>query len=464
MFLYINIGLLAVCALVAVMGVFYFIKELISYAAFLRPESHVFQNEEIPILILDPRYRPLKVNPAAKEVFDLDSARARSLKDIFRITAGEELEITHDLISDKEKLLKARSVRTGLLYTLHFTSVEDERHKHRFIICMALAGERQETTGRSAEAEAGTDFLTSLWNRRGGERLIQDAMSGTGGCLAFVDLDNLKYINDIYGHLAGDLALKTAASVLRDRKNVIASRIGGDEFLLFMPGARAKEAEEQARAICQSFETRKGRLKETSLSIGLFTFSGKVSFEEAREKADKALYHVKQNGKSGYYFYREKSALVEKEATVDLQSLMRSLELQGQYKGAFNVNNRAFANIYYYITSVARRSGGSVNILLITIEPKDGGVFTDQEQERAQWCLNKVMGETLRNVDVSSRFSATQYLVILTNARRDSIPKIMERVFRDFRRSFKNEDVILAYDSAEYAVESQECLMDAPVC
>jgi len=155
---------------------------------------------------------------------------------------------------------------------------------------------------------------------------------------------------------------------------------------------------------------------------------------------------------------------VEKEATVDLQSLMRSLELQGQYKGAFNVNNRAFANIYYYITSVARRSGGSVNILLITIEPKDGGVFTDQEQERAQWCLNKVMGETLRNVDVSSRFSATQYLVILTNARRDSIPKIMERVFRDFRRSFKNEDVILAYDSAEYAVESQECLMDAPVC
>lgn len=65
------------------------------------------------------------------------------------------------------------------------------------------------------EADSQCDYLTGLLNRRDGERSIAKAMRKSRGALAFVDLDNLKPINDTLGHTAGDHALRTLAGVLQ---------------------------------------------------------------------------------------------------------------------------------------------------------------------------------------------------------------------------------------------------------
>ncbi len=295
------------------------------------------------------------------------------------------------------------------------------------------------------------DFLTGLWNRRRGEQLIRRGMAEKGGSLLFIDLDNLKFVNDIYGHLAGDQALRIIGAILKRQEQGIACRIGGDEFLLFLPEKTAAEGEKTAELLCGTFAEEKDYLKETSLSIGLFSFrADEYTYEEALNRADKALYHVKQNGKGGYYHYLEKNMKGENASSVDLDNLVKALKLQGQYRGAYNVNNREFSHLYHFISSMAERYEYRVDLLIITSTPKADRAITIEEQENVQLCLDKALRETLRNVDVCTRFSGMQYLVILTNARVDSVQMIMDRVFKRFLRIYAKDDIMLSYDSAEY--------------
>lgn len=80
------------------------------------------------------------------------------------------------------------------------------------------------------------DFLTGLPMRSRGEKLTAQFMQQYSGCLIFIDMDNLKKINDIHGHKAGDRALKVLGTLLTEAsQNSVVCRLGGDEFLLFIP-------------------------------------------------------------------------------------------------------------------------------------------------------------------------------------------------------------------------------------
>jgi diguanylate cyclase (GGDEF)-like protein len=154
------------------------------------------------------------------------------------------------------------------------------------------------------------DELTRLWNRRGGltllERTLAEAPRGERLGLCVVDVDNFKAINDRFGHATGDAVLRKVASVLVDciRPNDIACRLGGDEFLLVLPGLGPAEIGailERIRANAQamSVRTRSG-VAEVTLSVGglaCATSAGK-SAEELLRHADEALYEAKATGRN----------------------------------------------------------------------------------------------------------------------------------------------------------------------
>lgn len=94
------------------------------------------------------------------------------------------------------------------------------------------------STIRTQKAKENLDFLTGLPTRNKGEQAIAQLMKHHSGCLVFMDMDNLKTINDIYGHKAGDRVLKLLGNLLLEYSSeCLACRLGGDEFLLFMPDA-----------------------------------------------------------------------------------------------------------------------------------------------------------------------------------------------------------------------------------
>ncbi|OYQ25776.1 GGDEF domain-containing protein [Sandarakinorhabdus cyanobacteriorum] len=101
----------------------------------------------------------------------------------------------------------------------------------------------------SAYQAAMTDPLTRIWNRRGFLTMARDSLAlceaqGQGGTLVCLDLDGFKQINDRHGHAAGDAVLERIAFGMSKcfRSTDVFARIGGDEFVAWMPGSDAVEA------------------------------------------------------------------------------------------------------------------------------------------------------------------------------------------------------------------------------
>ena len=90
--------------------------------------------------------------------------------------------------------------------------------------------------------------------RHKGEKLILEKMQEHDGCLGFVDMDNLKKINDVYGHKAGDRALRLVGAMLTEcMENAVVCRLGGDEFLFYLSEASEEEMNMRMRKLFESF-------------------------------------------------------------------------------------------------------------------------------------------------------------------------------------------------------------------
>lgn len=165
---------------------------------------------------------------------------------------------------------------------------------------------------RRNQSDNERDYLTKLWDRRGGEQRIVCAMKKQGGCLMVIDIDNFKMINDKFGHIAGDQVLKDVADSLRAAsEGSIIMRLGGDEFLLFTKDIHSKEeaknvVEDIFESLREKIESER-ELSEVSLSVGICFCTPNSDYKKKVDDADRALYKVKHNGKNGYMFYSKDS-------------------------------------------------------------------------------------------------------------------------------------------------------------
>lgn len=93
---------------------------------------------------------------------------------------------------------------------------------------------------------AQADFMTGIWNRRHGEKLIEQALRDkVKGMMCIIDCDKFKSINDTYGHAVGDEVIIAIAHTLKNacRKDDIVVRLGGDEFAMFFRMRRSGRAQ-----------------------------------------------------------------------------------------------------------------------------------------------------------------------------------------------------------------------------
>lgn len=132
---------------------------------------------------------------------------------------------------------------------------------------------------RREQRAAVTDSLTGLLNRRGfDERLREEvARAGRSGArlaLVVADCDDLKLVNDTFGHERGDAVLREVARAMRDAKRVsdVAARIGGDEFALVLPEADADAAASVARRLRERIRTAPAEECRSSLTVGIAVY------------------------------------------------------------------------------------------------------------------------------------------------------------------------------------------------
>ncbi len=131
------------------------------------------------------------------------------------------------------------------------------------------------------------------------ERLSKGLHMGPGFCLAMMDVDDFKLVNDHFGHDAGDIALRAVSEVISRfiRKEDFAGRWGGDEFIIVMPDAPLEEAVAVARDIRDAVFRLKilSRDRHISLSIGVAESLPQDSMADIFQRADRALYQAKAN-------------------------------------------------------------------------------------------------------------------------------------------------------------------------
>ena len=158
------------------------------------------------------------------------------------------------------------------------------------------------------------DELTGLRNRRGADRAFDTEVSraqrgGSSIAVIMVDVDHFKAYNDTYGHPAGDDVLKRIAGVLRSvtaRAGELAIRMGGEEFLLLLPGANQADAlvaGERIRTRIMALEIEhsaspSGSVVTVSQGVVACIPSMTTEFKQLLEAADKALYSSKEGGRN----------------------------------------------------------------------------------------------------------------------------------------------------------------------
>ncbi len=279
------------------------------------------------------------------------------------------------------------------------------------------------------------DITTGIMTRNAGEKAIAERMKEEAGCLAFIDVDNLKKINDTYGHEAGDRILHIMGETLNaNSADSLCCRLGGDEFLLFMRGFTREEATERMQKIVDDFEANKKDDPEitlASLSAGMVMCTNTDTYTDAYGKADKALYHVKQNGKSGFNFYRSDAEMAAGEQ-MDVGKLVDSIKNSGSYNGAMSVEYRDFAKQYEFITNLERRFSCSFKLIMITLEAESGAAYGVEELERSMFNMEQSIRQTIRDVDVLTRYSRTQFLIILLGTDQDGVKTAVDRIFRGY--------------------------------
>jgi len=170
--------------------------------------------------------------------------------------------------------------------------------------------------------QANRDPMTNLYNRRHLYDVASDLVkiskrekNDIG--IIMLDIDNFKQINDIYGHAIGDKVIKTLAKVLiaHTRESDIISRFGGEEFVLLLPNTNKKGSYKIASNIRGLVQNEIINIdKETNINFTISLGVDNVMYEdksidESLNRADKALYKAKENGKNQVSIFNDGSSI-----------------------------------------------------------------------------------------------------------------------------------------------------------
>lgn len=223
------------------------------------------------------------------------------------------LRITGTLLSDiNTKSLLAPSPIQGLTFIIALSGTILTYvglivlNSHRIERDLLVAIDRSKKAEETLKALSFTDDLTGLYNRRGFFILAEQGLktaqrTGKEMLLIYGDLDNLKGINDTFGHKEGDQALTDTAQLLKDtfRESDIIARMGGDEFVILAMNSLESSAEKlitRFKQILNVYHLQTKRPYRISISFGFSSFDplNPCSVDVLIAQADKFMYENKQ--------------------------------------------------------------------------------------------------------------------------------------------------------------------------
>ena len=289
--------------------------------------QHTYEAMPIGLFTLDPGGHFLSANPALLAMVGVDRiAPGRDAWDrYFNADAWPQLHRMVLAQADGELEIKNDEV----------SGVEPKRFLVKATFARGkIEGSLQDITVRSKATEdllfmANNDPLTRVLNRRGIDTVMENALrslpNGIPLALAYLDLDRFKLINDLYGHAAGDEVLMEVCERIRAMLtgSQQIGRVGGDEFVIVLPGTPIALASWICRGIVDCIGLAHYHIGDKAFqvrgSIGLIEVSVGTKIKDAVSTADRACREAKSGGRDGLVVYEKNAAAFrEHEAELDL--------------------------------------------------------------------------------------------------------------------------------------------------
>lgn len=311
----------------------------------LRLAAQVIENLTEGVLIIDPDFKILSVNPAYSEITGYSPSEVVGKypsKHIVLCSTGEMFEEMWLGLENRGKwsgeFWNKRKDGEEYAERLSITAIlNNDGEIKQFAVVIADITKRKQDEERILY-QANYDALTGLPNRslfvdRLNQSLPAMARSDKKLALLFIDLDGFKLINDTLGHDIGDELLKEAANRLGDcvRTGDTVARLGGDEFTISMPNLDDLRnapivAQRSLDAIAKAFII-SGHEAFVSASIGITIFpDDATTSQELLKNADAAMYKAKDEGKANYQYFTADMNLQVKERLIIKNGLIKALE------------------------------------------------------------------------------------------------------------------------------------------
>ncbi len=279
------------------------------------------------------------------------------------------------------------------------------------------------------------DYLTGLSNRRGLYSYYTTLDKGKIVHAMFIDIDNFKHVNDVYGHSMGDKLIINIGKLIQTYAHGFTSRIGGDEYVVLFDG-NIPEGEITATAenLLNSLSTinyRKDILSMISLSIGI-VLEQPVSqvLDDVLAKCDAAMYQAKYDGKNRYTVYKAYDKTIEINRNIELE--MEYALSNGQFQVYFQPKVNMITSQLYGAEALSRWvhpvDGVRAPAMYISLFEKNGFiskldmfVFEEVCRIKASW-----VGRRYEHIPISVNMSRLH----LYNR---SFPETLENIAKEYR-------------------------------
>ncbi|MBR3056844.1 MAG: diguanylate cyclase [Clostridiales bacterium] len=316
-----------------------------------------------------------------------------------------------------------------------------------------------EKKAKKFESIASKDSMTGLWNRSYLTTKIDETLEkGLTAAYMIVDVDHFKSVNDKLGHIMGDKVLKRLAHMMMEIfPNDTVARLGGDEFVIFIVDPPEHDV------LCERIQTFQdlvnADLNETTSGIATLSIGVALSPQDGTnmdtlyDKADRALYVVKKESRNSFRFYDttlpSKQAKADRPSSIetDIRVLMQQLREPGTIRGAYWQEYEPFLSIFRFIERSLARSEDSFCVLLATLMNENGEQLSEETLEPSMDILYSAIQDTLRKGDVFTKYSSSQYVVMLPSANAEKGGEIAAKRLRDhFDKIKKDPGVVLKTD------------------
>ena len=289
------------------------------------------------------------------------------------------------------------------------------------------------------EIAASTDPLTKLMNKSATQKKLGELVKNSFGALLMIDLDSFKLVNDIYGHAAGDKILICFADLIRKiiREKDVAGRMGGDEFIAFLQNVDdEKVLADKTKFLNDRILIAAKNLLGNEMQIPLGVSVGAVfvpdagnNFQELYEKADVALYEVKQHGKHGLSVFGEKNHAEKSSAVEGISQMRMILGERNVEAGAYFVEFEEFKKIYRLLARMAENYKKGLVLMQFTLSEK---IFAEEFKE--------ILIRSLRRSDCVTQ-SGKKFLVLLSEATELEADSMKNRIFSRLK-NFNAREII----------------------